>query len=852
MGIGKPLVLRGFDLGFVFRIFSWFPVEFRPLRLIRMASDNARVAIQESFCFHCGEPANDSGIIHDEKAFCCAGCKLVYEVLQENNLCRYYTLDRSPGRSPTFWGGTTFEYLDDAAIAGKLLDYSDDRVRSVTLLVPRMHCSSCIWLLENLPRLNPGVIQSRVNFLKKTIRVAFTPATTVRTVVELLASLGYEPEITLASLDGEAASHAHRSLYYKIGVAGFCFGNIMLLSFPEYLAGGSVDVRLERLFSVLSLLLALPVFFYSSAGYFRSSFAGLSRRIINLDVPLALGILFLFARSVYDILTGAGPGFLDSMSGLVLFLLIGRLFQEKVYDSLNFERKYSSYFPLAVTVRRQGSERTTPVSSLCVGDRMIIRNGGVIPADAVLVRGNGLIDYSFVTGESAPVTKEAGSFVYAGGRHRGAAVEMEVVKEVSQSYLTQLWNEADQKRDARAGLTSVSNNVAKYFTAAVLAIAAITALIWLPGNPVVALNAVTGVLIVACPCALALSTPFTFGSAVRVFGRFGLYLKNAGVVERLARVDTIVFDKTGTMTHAGASALRFVGDELTMREIALIGSTARSSGHSLSRALQEYCSLTDVLPVTVFAEVPGSGIRADVDGVTVMIGSREFVMGKEERVLRRLAAGTAPMESRVYVALQGVTMGYFAVGNRYREGMDTLMQELRQSYRLVMLSGDGEGERRHLQSWFGDAPELHFQQSPSAKLAFVQSLQRQGSTVLMVGDGLNDGAALRQSDVGISVAEDTSAFTPSSDAIVDAASLHALPRFLSVSRRSVRIVRASFAVSFVYNLVGLAFAMRGDLTPLLAATLMPLSSVTVVLLCTTWVMIAAKGLGRDQCLSSRS
>jgi Cu+-exporting ATPase len=776
----------------------------------------------------------------------------VYEVLQENNLCRYYTLDRSPGRSPTFPGETAFEYLDDPAIAGKLLDYSDDRLRSVTLLVPDMHCSSCIWLLENLPRLNTGIIQSRVNFLKKTIRVTFTPATTVRTVVELLASLGYEPEVTLASIDRQGAVHAHRSLYYKIGVAGFCFGNIMLLSFPEYLGGGPVDLRLERLFSVLSLLLALPVFFYSSAGYFSSSFAGLSRRIINLDVPIALGILILFARSVYDILTGAGPGFLDSMSGLVFFLLIGRLFQEKVYDSLNFERKYSSYFPLAVTVRQRGSERTTPVSSLCVGDRMIIRNGGVVPADAVLVRGTGLVDYSFVTGESAPVTMETGSFVYAGGRLRGAAVEMDVVKEVSQSYLTQLWNEADQKRDGPAGLTSVSNNVAKYFTVGVLAIAAITALLWLPGNPLVALNAVTGVLIVACPCALALSTPFTFGSVVRVFGRVGLYLKNAGVVERLAGVDTIVFDKTGTMTHAGASALRFIGDDLTMRELALIGSAARSSGHPLSRALQEYCSLTDVRSVTTFAEIPGSGIHADVDGVTVMIGSREFVLGNEEPLPQRQAWGAAPMESRVYVALQGVPRGLFVLGNRYREGMDRLMQELRQSYRIVMLTGDGEGERRHLQSWFGDAVELHFQQSPAAKLAFVQSLQHQGSTVLMVGDGLNDGAALRQSDVGISVTEDTSAFTPSSDAIVDAASLQFLPRFLSVSRRSVRIVWASFVVSFTYNLVGLAFAMRGDLTPLLAATLMPLSSVTVVLLCTAWVRLDARRFGGDQCPSSRS
>ena len=783
-------------------------------------------------CYHCGDPVPRDAPESGGRAFCCKGCKTVYDLLERNRLGDYYRRDESPGLTPRFGGDARYAYLDDPEAAGGLLDFSDGTTHTTTLTVPGMHCASCVWLLENLHALEPGIVHSRVDFLRKLLFVRFTGGTTLRKVVELMASLGYEPEITLASPEKRNADRPMAGLYTRVGVAGFCFANIMLLSFPEYLAGG--EPELGKLFSTLNVALSLPVLFYSGQEFFRSAAGSLKRGIVNLDVPIALGIAILFVRSIADILTGAGPGFLDSMSGLIFFLLVGKIFQAKTYDTLNFERTYKAYFPLAVTVRGPEGERPVPVSKLRVGERMIVRNGDIIPADAVMMHGRGLIDYSFVTGESTPVERVVGDLVHAGGRQRGGAVELEVVREVSQSYLTSLWNEHGDQRDESRSLVTVSNTVARYFTAGVLLIAGLTALYWLPRDTSKALDAVTGVLIVACPCALALATPFAFGTMMRLFGRRGLYLKNAGIVEQLARVDTIVFDKTGTLTHAGGVGLRFEGVELSRQDTALIASLAQHSSHPLSRALSAALHADGAANVAEFHEIPGEGIEGIVDGHAVRLGSSRFVTGAE---------GPRAELTHVAVGVDGSARGVFVAETKLREGLTKVFAVLRGRYRLGLLSGDTAGDRRVLQDSVGGDLEMQFGKSPAEKRDHIRGLRRGGAVVMMVGDGLNDAVALKEGDVGIAVSEDTARFTPASDGILHGGSFEMLPAFLELSRAAVRIVLVSFAISFLYNAAVLWVAVRGDLSPVLAAILMPLSSITVVLVSTLSVRLAARRKG---------
>ena len=314
-------------------------------------------------CYHCGNDCPDENIHIEEKNFCCEGCKTVYEILDANNLCNYYQGDIHAGTIPQ---KAHFDFLDNPQIITQLIDFKNDAFERITFYVPSIHCSSCLYLLENLYKIQPAVKYSRVDFLKKQVTIDYftehenqakndqKPRTTLRKLAELLTSLGYEPLISLNDVVKEKQEPSYRNLMTKIGVAGFGAANIMLFSFPEYL--GLQDVSFRNLFGYLNFLFAIPVVFYSGSGYFDSVYRSLRKGVINIDVPILLGILTAFFRGVYEVFFLNGAGYFDSVSGLIFFLLIGKWFQQKTYNYLSFERDYKSYFPLAVTRLTQGKK----------------------------------------------------------------------------------------------------------------------------------------------------------------------------------------------------------------------------------------------------------------------------------------------------------------------------------------------------------------------------------------------------------------------------------------------------------------------------------------------------------------
>lgn len=794
---------------------------------------NALSAPSALQCYHCGDDICNTDIIAEEKHFCCIGCKTVFEILQQNNLCRYYSLESSPGISPNSGTITRFDYLDDETIRQRLYTFHNEQYASIQFSLPSIHCSSCIWLLENLYKIDRGIISSRVDFLKKSIGINFHPQKiSLKSLVLLLTSLGYEPELHLNALEAKVESKQTKSLYYKIGIAGFCFGNAMLFSFPEYF-GAANDGTLHRLFSFLNLGLSLPVCFYSGFGYFTSAYAGLKKKIINIDVPISLGIFILFVRSAYEILTQTGPGFVDSLTGLVFFLLLGKLFQSKTYDRLNFERNYESYFPIAVTIKKNGRQTTIPVTALRQGDKFYIHNNEIIPADAFLLGGEASIDYSFVTGESKPCEKVLGEILYAGGRQKGGMLELEVIKEVSQSYLTQLWNNNSHLDKEKADLENLSNSVSKYFTFVILFIALSAGVYWLQFDFTVALNAFTGILIVACPCALAISTPFAMGTTLRIFAKNNFFLKNTAVVESLTKISKIIFDKTGTITHANSSTIEYVGNELQQNELLALKALTNNSLHPMSRAI--FLSLEyPIHYCDTFTESIGKGIQGSVGGVEYKLGSAKFVGS---------TSLTEKLTSCVFVAIQGNIKGYFRIHNKYRSGLADVIRNLRDEFSFAILSGDTADEVTELKKYFPEETSMLFEKKPEEKLRFIQQEQLRGERVLMVGDGLNDAGALLQSHVGIAITEDSAQFTPSSDAIMTGSAFSLLPKFLQFSHTSKKIVIASFIFAFLYNTLGIYVAVQGELSPIVAAILMPLSSITIVAFTTTATKYFAKRKG---------
>lgn len=790
--------------------------------------------MSENTCIHCGADCGREPLIFSLQKFCCQGCKQVYQLLSENQLEQYYNFETTPGvRIADVAHESKYAFLDKEEVRNKLFEFQEEDTARVTFYIPSIHCVSCIWLLEHLSKLNKGIKQSSVNFIRKEVTVTFNDVEiSLRRAVELLVSIHYIPDISLKSLDKKEIHTIDRTLLYKIGVAGFVFGNVMMYSLPEYFHGKPLGETLGTFLHYISLLLAFPLVFYSGSDYILSASKNIRKGIVNIDLPIAMGILALFFMTAYEVFTARGPGYSDTLAGFLFFLLLGKWYQGKTYQSLSFDRDYKSYFPVAVTKLQNGITVSTLLGDIEVGDLILLRSKELIPADGILVDGAALIDYSFVTGESKPIKKVAGDVVYAGGIQTGGAITIQVEREVKQSHLTQLWNQNEPSEQTHRSLASIIDAISIYFTITIIAIAITGFLVWMViGDFRAAILVFTSVLIVACPCALAMSLPFTLGTTMRILGRKGMYLKNIRVIEKLSRIDTMVFDKTGTLTKPDENAVNFVGDPLTEWETSAVKALVQQSAHPLSQALDRFLIDTEALPSTGFVEMSGKGIFALVDNIPIQVGSQVFVSDPNLQ--------NNHSKSGVYISINHQLKGYYTITNQYRTGFSEVVSELANKYELYLLSGDNDAEKEHLEKYF-DQDKLFFNQQPQQKMEFVAQLRQKGKQVMMTGDGLNDSGAFMQSDVALSIADDIYHFSPAGDAIIEANKFNQLTSFIGFARRSLVIVKISFGISFLYNIIGLTIALTGNLSPVVAAILMPASSVTVVAFSTFATRILAR------------
>jgi Cu+-exporting ATPase len=785
-----------------------------------------------SQCFHCGnEIILKDEILSDDKKFCCNGCKTVYEIFSQNDLTCYYDFQKAPGATPQDILGK-YDFLANESIVNKLLEFSENKTNIVSLYIPHIHCSSCIWILENLQKLQSGISISQVNFPQKKVRITFdSDKTSLQAIVEMLCSIGYEPYISLENFD-EGKKNIDRSLIYKIGVAFFCFGNIMLLSFPEYFEVNEFWIdQYKDFFRGLIFVISLPAFFYSASGYYVAAWKSINQGLLNIEIPIALGIIVMFIRSTVDIVFNYGQGFFDSMCGLIFFMLLGKLFQQKTYDFLSFERDYKSYFPIAITkVSSDGIEESIQVYDIKKGDRLLIRNQELIPVDGILISSKAAVDYSFVTGEAAPIEKISGDKLFAGGKQIGKVIEIEVLFSVSQSYLTQLWSNAIFQKRVAQKYKNITDRISHYFTPALLVLAFVSFFYWIFIDVATAFNVFTAILIVACPCALALTAPFTLGNALRILGNRKFYLKNALVIEQLANVDTIVFDKTGTITTNKKTAISYDGVALNDFEFKLLHNALRGSNHPLSRRLYDFIPAQEKMELLHFEEIVGKGIYAEFKEGSIKLGSSQFLKHMSENTHKK---------TKVHIEINSTYKGSYVFNNQYRDGLEQLFENLSQKYKLIVLSGDNDGERTILEKMLPKTTTLVFNQKPEQKLTFIENLQIQGKNVMMIGDGLNDAGALAQSNVGISISENVNVFSPACDGILDASQFKKIDFYLDYTKNAMQTIYLSFGLSLLYNVVGLSFAVTGNLLPIIAAIIMPLSTITIVSFVTVMTTVFA-------------
>lgn len=778
-------------------------------------------------CFHCGELNHNNPILYNKHSFCCLGCQQVYKLLSDHSLEDYYDCEVVPGISPN---AQRFSFLDHPIFRDKLISFTHQGVSKVTFFLPGIHCRSCLYLLENLYKLNSAIIKTSLNFTKKELSIWFQDAEiSLGELANFLASIGYEPFVD--SVDSQASKHKslkeENDLFIKLGIAGFCAGNAMLFSFPEYL--GIDDIDLKYLFGYLNLFLGTIAVFYSGSDYFKNVWSHLKLKKITIELPILLGILVGYSRSVYEILSHSGAGYIDSVSGLLFFLLIGKWFQQKSFDFLSFERNYTSYFPLTITKLMSGDEVLAPLQEIAIGDHLVIRNQEIIPADAILYRGKSDMDYSFVTGESEKINIKEGDSIFAGGKHEGELIEIVIIKELKQSHLTQLWEEQVFKDPIHKSENweNFANSVGVYFTYGLISLASVVGIYWFMFDPTKWQNSVVSILVIACPCALAISYPFALGHGMRWLAKFNFFIKDTQSLERLAQIDTIVFDKTGTLTLTiNQGAKEHFNRTLTSIEWSNLCSLVNQSTHPISRQARKYIQhkgISQAEKPELFNEFSGKGLEGYFNGIKYRVGSAKFT-GHQVNT-----SNTYQMsESQLYVLINEEPLGYIEFPWENRPGVELMLRQLQSKYDVYLLSGDKKEHAAHLLDWFQIPESCQYECSPMDKMNFIRSLQEQGKKVAMVGDGLNDAGAIKQAHIGIAVSDDHLHFTPASDAILQGSSLPNLPKFIHFAQIGLRLIKFSFILSLFYNAIGLSFAIQGTLSPLIAAILMPVNSFSML------------------------
>lgn len=793
-------------------------------------------------CAHCGN-ACKGNITDGMYGFCCEGCKQVFIILNQSGNCDTEQMKLLDGIMPTGrFVSDQWTFLDDVEISEKLIFFSDHKHSYLQLSLPQIHCSSCIWMLEHLNRINKHIITSKVDFEKKEIMLVYEKnEIKLSQIASLLDYIGYKPSIHFSDTTSKTRIQIPKREVLRIGVAGFCFSNIMMLSFPDYLASNGInEILLKNAFNFISLILSIPVVFYAASPFFIQAWKGIRQGWLNIDSPIAFAILITFSRSVYEIISHTGTGYLDSMSGIVFFMLLGRWFQLKTQHAVSFDRDYKSYFPMSTTILNEKEKKHKTIDQLKKDDIIMIRNQELIPADSVLKKGTAMIDYSFVTGESQPIKIGEGELIYAGGKQTGTSIELQVVRPVSASQLIRLWDN-DVFNQPKKIPKSFIHPWSNYFSIALFSIAAFTAIYWQMIDPSKTWKAVTSILIVACPCSLLLSATFTFGNLLRIFRKNNFTLKNAGVIEQLGKADTMVFDKTGTLTSQGLSEIAFIGKVLTHNELVLVKTISAQSNHPLSIAINNWPNSSEVSEIDLieqYREYTGKGFEGVVNGSLIKMGNASFIDCPKDLFIHNNGQG-----AEIHLSINNVYKGYFDVQQVYRENIFLTLTNIRnQNKNLYILSGDNNKQEHIIRKNIGKEPILSFNQTPAGKLEFIKRLQEQGKTVIMVGDGLNDSGALRQSDVGIAVSENSNYFTPASDGIISGNHVINLDRFLILAKNGKKIVAMSFALAIAYNVIGLGFATNGSLSPMIAAILMPVSSISIILFVTLMGNLSAKKL----------
>jgi Cu2+-exporting ATPase len=788
-------------------------------------------------CFHCGSPSPRgerwSAVIDGvEQRFCCGGCLAIAQTIGAAGLTAFYAKRTACAERPGI--SEDWEHYDAAGESAGWIARVDANLRESSLLLEGIQCAACMWLNEEYLKRQTGVVAVSVNLATRRAWVRWDARETrLSQLLRGIAAIGYRAYPYDPARRETLAKRESRSLLTRMAVALLAMMQVMMFALPAYITVDGVEPEFRQLLGWASLSLTLPVVLYSAAPFFRAALRDLKLRHAGMNVPVALGVGGAFAASAWATASGSGTLYYDSVTMFVALLLCTRYIELRVRQKAGeaLENVARELPATAQRLSKNPDAHTSDVvaaAALEAGDVVRVAAGAVIPADGEVIEGRSSVEEALLTGESWPRSKTPGDAVLAGSINRDSPLIVRVLKSGSATALKQIARLAERAAGERPQIARLADRAATWFVAVLLLIALATAVLWWLVDPARALPATFAVLVVSCPCALSLATPAALAAAAAALGRRRILVLRGRALESLARVRHVVFDKTGTLTTGRVHLVDVVvlGAEDRQWCIALAAALEQGSAHPIAKALSGSVAAVTVEAITA---VPGSGIEGLLGGRRCRFGRPQWVATLHGRELPACATDVAPATTPVALAHESGWLAWFTFGDALRPGVRELVRSLgAQGIAVSLLSGDRAVSAACVAEAAGIA-QVHGDVRPEDKRAFVAGIQRAGIAVAMVGDGVNDAAALAQADASMSLGSAADLPRWTSDIVLLGDDIAGVSEAIAIARHTRQVIFQNIVWAIAYNGVAIPLAASGALTPLVAALGMSLSSLLVVL-----------------------
>lgn len=765
-------------------------------------------------CLHCDEPAVNPlyrvDDVNHSSPFCCEGCLTVYEVIQAKGLGDYYSIKKDAAiykrRSPVEKSAASFAYLDDQEFQAEY-SWQLDTGKVMEFYLEGIHCLACLWLIEKLPEILRGVVTTKLDLERSVVTVVINEEGKFSVAASELTKLGYKPHpIRKNQVTSDLKKKEERSWLVRIGIAGAASGNIMLYAVSNY---GGASGSYAQIFNAISVVFAIPVIFYSAFPFYQNAWSALKNKTLSIDIPISISLIVGAAMGVWNLAHGIPDNYFDSLCALVFLLLLSRYFlhkiQERGLDATDLHFFYQNESVLVKDLKCADGYREVHPKFIKVDDVIKVKSMALIPADGIVLEGTSHINNSLLTGESIPAFVTTGDCVFSGTQNLDHDLFIKVTKRLDESRLGQILRNVENGWAHKSAVIKLTNKISKYFTLSVILLSVILFIGLIQHHSLKeALEGAITLLIVTCPCALAIAVPLTFTRALSNASKAGIIIKNDEVIERLSKIQNIFLDKTGTITFGKVKVLSLETKGPSHVQINdVIASLEKRSRHPVGVALYEYVckEAHQEFQVTNFRETIGRGVSGTINGHDYDV-------------------------NHGCLFENGRLIATFEVSDMVRADSRTAIKELvKTGYHVHMLSGDNKSVATKIaKKVLLDNRNIHAELSPEAKSQMI----RNADAAMMVGDGANDAIALSEASVGVAVMGAMDISLRAADVYLSTPGLEPVVQLMTLSKETMKVIRRNLFLSLMYNSTSVVLAFAGLISPLVAAVIMPLSSLTVL------------------------